>query len=48
MAQDAVVNIVDRLQECGFEPRRIGEHAWEARCPATGARARAGGSPRSA
>ena len=34
MARDAVANMVDRLRERGFEPRRVGEDAWEARCPA--------------
>ncbi len=34
MARDAVANMVDRLRDRGFEPRRVGEDAWEARCPA--------------
>jgi hypothetical protein len=34
MARDAVANMVDRLEERGFEPRRVGEDGWEARCPA--------------
>jgi hypothetical protein len=34
MARDAVANVVDRLRERGCEPRRVGEDAWEARCPA--------------
>jgi hypothetical protein len=33
MARDGVVNIVIRLQEQGFDPRRVGSDAWEARCP---------------
>ena len=34
MARDAVANVIVRLQELGFEPRRVGSDAWEARCPA--------------
>jgi hypothetical protein len=34
MARDGVTNIVIRLQEHGFDPRRVGSDAWEARCPA--------------
>ena len=34
MVRDGVANIVDRLGECGLEPRRVGDDAWEARCPA--------------
>ena len=34
MARDGVANIVIRLQEHGFDPRRVGRDAWEARCPA--------------
>jgi hypothetical protein len=34
MVRDAVANIVIRLQECGFDPRRIAADAWESRCPA--------------
>jgi hypothetical protein len=34
MARDGVVNIVIRLQEHGFDPRRVGSDAWEDRCPA--------------
>jgi hypothetical protein len=34
MTRDAVANIVDRLREHGYEPRRVGEDAWEAFCPA--------------
>jgi hypothetical protein len=34
MVRDGVANLVIRLQECGFDPRRVGEDAWEARCPA--------------
>ena len=34
MARDGVANIVDRLQECGFDPRKVGRDSWESRCPA--------------
>jgi hypothetical protein len=34
MVRDAVANVVERLREKGFEPRRVGSDAWEARCPA--------------
>jgi hypothetical protein len=34
MVRDGVANLVIRLQECGFDPRRVGADAWEARCPA--------------
>ena len=34
MARDPVANMVDRLRERGCEPRRVGEDAWEALCPA--------------
>jgi hypothetical protein len=34
MLQDPIVNVVYRLGECGFDPRRVGDNAWEARCPA--------------
>ncbi len=33
MVRDGVVNIVVRLRECGFDPLRVGEDAWESRCP---------------
>jgi hypothetical protein len=33
MPRDCVANLVNRLQECGFDPRRVGDDAWEARCP---------------
>ncbi len=36
MVRDEVANIVFRLRECGFDPRRVGEDAWEARCPGHG------------
>jgi hypothetical protein len=34
MARDGVVNVVMRLMNCGFDPRRVGDDAWESRCPA--------------
>ena len=34
MVRDAVANVVERLRENGFEPRKVGSDSWEARCPA--------------
>jgi hypothetical protein len=34
MVRDAVANVVVRLQERGFEPRKIATDSWESRCPA--------------
>jgi hypothetical protein len=34
MVRDGVANIVSRLQECGFDPRKVSRDAWESRCPA--------------
>ena len=34
MVRDGVANIVNRLQERGFDPRRVGHDSWESRCPA--------------
>jgi hypothetical protein len=34
MARDAIVNVVMRLMNCGYDPRRVAEDAWESRCPA--------------
>jgi hypothetical protein len=34
MVRDGVANIVIRLQDRGFDPRRVGSDAWESRCPA--------------
>ena len=34
MVRDGVANIVIRLQECGFDPRKVGLDSWESRCPA--------------
>jgi hypothetical protein len=33
MVRDGLANVVDELQLHGFEPRRVGRDAWEARCP---------------
>ena len=33
MVRDGVANVVIRLQERGFDPRRVGHDSWEARCP---------------
>jgi hypothetical protein len=33
MARDGLVNVVDELHSRGFDPRRVGRDAWEARCP---------------
>ena len=33
MVRDSVVNMVDRLKDRGFDPRRVGADSWEARCP---------------
>jgi len=34
MVRDGVANIVIRLQESGFDPRKVGPDSWESRCPA--------------
>ncbi len=34
MVRDGVANMVIRLQESGFDPRKVGPDSWEARCPA--------------
>jgi hypothetical protein len=34
MVRDGVANLVDRLRERDLDPRRVGDDAWEARCPA--------------
>ena len=34
MVRDGVANIVIRLHESGFDPRKIGPDSWESRCPA--------------
>jgi hypothetical protein len=34
MVCDGVANIVIRLQESGFDPRKVGPDSWESRCPA--------------
>ena len=33
MARDVVVNVVTRLMDGGYDPRRVGDDAWESRCP---------------
>jgi hypothetical protein len=33
MVRDGVANIVSRLRERGYEPRKLGPDAWESRCP---------------
>jgi hypothetical protein len=33
MLRDPIANIVDVLHSHGFDPRRVGVEAWEARCP---------------
>ena len=34
MVFDGVANVVIRLQESGFDPRKVGPDSWESRCPA--------------
>jgi hypothetical protein len=34
MVRDGVANIVSRLREFGFDPRKVGQDVWESRCPA--------------
>ena len=34
MVRDGVANMVIRLQESGFDPRKAGPDSWESRCPA--------------
>jgi hypothetical protein len=34
MVRDGVANLVSRLRERGWGPRRVGHDAWVARCPA--------------
>jgi hypothetical protein len=36
MAIDPLANIVDRLRSSGFQPHKVGEDAWESRCPGHG------------
>ena len=36
MAIDPLANIVDRLRSSGFQPRKVGDDAWESRCPGHG------------
>ena len=35
MVRDAVANVVERLRENGFEPRKVGSDSWEAQLPGT-------------
>ena len=34
MVCDGVANVVIRLQESRFDPRKVGPDSWESRCPA--------------
>jgi hypothetical protein len=34
MARDAVANVVMGLMNCGYDPRKVGDDAWESRCRA--------------
>ena len=34
IVRDAVANVVMRLMNCGYDPRKVGDDAWESRCPA--------------
>ena len=34
MVRDSVANIVEKLREHGFDPRRVGSDSWEAQYPA--------------
>jgi hypothetical protein len=36
MVCDGVANVVIRLQESGFDPRKVGADSWESRCQAHG------------
>jgi hypothetical protein len=36
MARDGVANMVERLRQHGYEPRRVADDAWESRCPGHG------------
>jgi hypothetical protein len=36
-ANNPLANIVDRLRSSGFQPRKVGDDAWESRCPGHGA-----------
>ena len=33
MVRDAVANVVYRLGERGYPPRKVGKDSWESRCP---------------
>jgi hypothetical protein len=34
MVRDGVANIVNRLKDCGFDPRKVGPDSSVSRCPA--------------
>ena len=34
MVRDAVANVVMWLMNCEYDPRKVGDDAWESRCPA--------------
>jgi hypothetical protein len=34
MVCDGVANVVIRLQESAYDPRKVGPDSWESRCPA--------------
>jgi hypothetical protein len=34
MARDGVANLVSELRESGFDPRKVRDDSWEARCSA--------------
>ena len=34
MVRYGAADIVSRLRECGFEPRKVDQDDWESRCPA--------------
>ena len=34
MGRDCIANVVERLSERGFDPRKVGADAWESHCPA--------------
>jgi hypothetical protein len=36
VTRDGVANMVERLWQRGFEPRKVADDAWESRCPAHG------------
>ena len=34
MVRDCIANVVERLNDRGFDPRKVGPDSWESRCPA--------------